>query len=134
MESRKIVYRETGIIALGQVIGLALMYLVFALLKRFDYTVLLGGIAGTLLSVGNFFVLAVSATLASDKAVQQDVKGGKSLMKSSYFLRLAVIFLILFACVKSGHCQVIATVLPLAFVRPILMAAEFFRKGDEKKA
>ncbi|MBR6525139.1 MAG: ATP synthase subunit I [Clostridia bacterium] len=134
MESRKIVYRETGIVALGQVIGLALMYVVFALLNRFDQSVLLGGLLGTVLSIANFFFMAVSATLASDKAINQDVKGGKSLMKGSYFLRLALIFLILFAGIKSGLCHVLSSVLPLVFVRPIITIAEFFRKGDVKQA
>jgi len=133
MESRKIVYRETGIVAIGQAICLAVMYAVFALLGYFDKTVLLGGIIGTVLAVGNFFFMAVGASLAADKAVQQDVKGGTALVKSSYMLRLLVIFLILFACVKSGLCNAFASVLPLVFVRPIITVAEFFRKSGEEK-
>lgn len=132
MDPRKIVYRETGIIAIGQVICLAVMYLVFALLGYFDRAVLLGGLVGTVMSVLNFFFMAVSASLAADKAVkQQDVKGGTALVKGSYALRLAIIFLILFACVKSGLCNAIASVLPLVFVRPIITVAEFFRKSGE---
>ncbi|MBQ2955930.1 MAG: ATP synthase subunit I [Clostridia bacterium] len=133
MDSRKIVYRETGIIAVGQIICLAVMYIVFALLGYFDRAVLLGGIIGTVLSLANFFFMAVSASLAADKAVNQDVKSGTALMKGSYLVRLAVIFVILLACVKSGLCNPIASVLPLVFVRPIITVAEFFRKtGDEK--
>ena len=133
MDSRKIVYRETGIIAVGQIVCLAVMYIVFALLGYFDRAVLLGGIIGTVLSLANFFFMAVSASLAADKAVNQDVKTGTALMKGSYLVRLAVIFVILLACVKSGLCNPIASVLPLVFVRPIITVAEFFRKtGDEK--
>lgn len=134
MDSRKIVYRETGIVGIGQLICLAVMYAVFALLGYFDSSVLLGGLIGTVLSVGNFFFMAVSASLASDKAVQQDVKGGTALMKGSYMVRLLVIFLILFACVKSGLCNAFASVIPLVFVRPIITVAEFFRKSGEEKA
>ena len=134
MESRKIVYRETGIVAIGQVICLVAMYAVFALLGYFDSSVLLGGLIGTVLAVGNFFFMAVSASLAADKAVKQDVKGGSALMKSSYMLRLLVVFLILFACVKSGLCNAFASVIPLVFVRPIITVAEFFRKSGEEKA
>ncbi len=134
MESRKIVFRETGIIAVGQVVCLAVMYAVFALLGRFDNAVLLGGIVGTVLSVGNFFFMAVGTSLAADKAVRQDVKGGTALVKSSYMVRLLVIFVILFACVKSGLCNAFAGVLPLFFVRPIITVAEFFRKTGEEKA
>lgn len=134
MDSRKIVYRETGIVGIGQLICLAVMYAVFALLGYFDRSVLLGGIIGTVLSVGNFFFMAVGASLAADKALAQDIKGGNALVKSSYMLRLLVIFLILFACVKSGLCNAFASVLPLVFVRPIITVAEFFRKSGEEKA
>ena len=134
MDSRKIVYRETGIVGIGQLICLAVMYAVFALLGYFDRSVLLGGIIGTVLSVGNFFFMAVGASLAADKALAQDVKGGNALVKSSYMLRLLVMFLILFACVKSGLCNVFASVIPLVFVRPIITVAEFFRKSGEEKA
>ena len=134
MDSRKFVYRESGIIALGEVICLAVMLAIFAMLGYFDSSVLLGGIIGTLLAVLNFFFMAVSATLASDKAQEQDVKGGAALMKGSYALRMLVIFVILFALVKSGLCNPIASVLPLVFVQPIITVAEFFRKSGEKEA
>ncbi len=133
MDSRKLVYRESGIIAIGEVICLAVMLAIFAMLGYFDSSVLLGGIIGTLLAVLNFFFMAVSATLASDKAQQQDVKGGTALMKGSYALRMLVIFVVLLACIKSGLCNPIAGVLPLIFVRPIITVAEFFRKSGEKQ-
>ena len=79
MDSRKIVYRETGIVAIGEVICLGLMWAVFALMGRFERTVLLGGIIGTVLTVANFFFMAVGASLAADKAMKQDVKGGTEL-------------------------------------------------------
>ena len=133
MESRKFVYRETGVVALGQLVCLLLMLGVFALLGYFDKTVLLGGLLGAVLATGNFFFMAVSATLASDKAVNQDVKGGTALMKASYFLRLAVIFVLLFAGVKSGMCNALASVIPLALTRIIITVGEFFRKSKEEK-
>ena len=49
-------------------------------------------------------------------------------MRNSYILRLLVLFVILFACAKSGVFNLIALVLPLVFVRPTLTVAEFFRK------
>ena len=133
MESRKIVYRETGIIAVGQAICLGIMLAVFALLGYFDRSVLLGGLIGTLIAVLNFFFMAVMASLAADRAVRQDVKGGNALVKTSYLVRTAIIFIVLFACVKSGLCNVLACVLPLVFVRPIITVAEFFRKSGEEK-
>ena len=125
--------KETGIVALGQALCVGLMIGIFALLGKFDTSVWLGGIAGGILAVANFFFMAISATVASEKAVNQDVKGGQLTMRLSYIVRLAVIFVILFALVKSGVCNVITAVLPLAFTRPVLFVAEFFRKSGEIK-
>ena len=131
MDARKFVIKETGIVALGQALCIGLMIGVFALLGNFDTSVWLGGITGGALAVANFFFMAISASIASEKAVNQDVKGGQLAMRLSYLVRLAVIFIILFALVKSGLCHVITAVLPLAFTRPVLFVAEFFRKSGE---
>lgn len=131
MDSRKLVLRETGIIAIGECIGTAFMYAIFALLGYFDRTVLLGGLVGAVLAILNFFVMAMNMTLAADKAVNQDVKGGKSLMQTSYAMRLVFMFVVLFACVKSGLCNVFACVIPLLFTRLTITFAEFFRKSGE---
>lgn len=127
-ESRKTVLKETLIVLLGETIGTGLMFLVYALLRKFSMAVLFGGMIGMLLSVGNFFFLAVAVTLAADKAENQDVEGGKKLMRSSYPIRLLVLAGILILCAKSGYFDVIALVLPLVFVRPTLGIAEFFKK------
>ena len=134
MDFRKTVLRETGVIALGEVIGVALMFGVFALLGRFDRTVLLGGIVGAALAILNFLFMAINASVAADRAVRQDVKGGKALMQTSDLLRLAAIFVILMACVKSGLCNAIAAVVPLLFTRPTITIAEFFRKPGETQS
>ena len=83
MDSRKYVLTQTGIIALGQIVGIVIMVGVFALLNRLDYTVVLGGLAGGLVATLNFFFMAVSLSLAADRAVEQDVKGGKGMVKAS---------------------------------------------------
>lgn len=128
MDPKKVVFQETKIVAIGVAICTALMMAVFALLGYFDISVLLGGIVGFVLATGNFFFMAVSTSLAADKAAEQDVKGGKLLIRNSYMLRLIVLFVLLFACAKSGLFNLFALVLPLLFVRPALTFAEFFRK------
>ena len=131
MDSRKIVYRETGIVALGVAVCVAVMFGVYALLHMLDSTVLLGGVFGGILAIANFFFMAVGTSLAADKAEAQDVKGGKALLQMSMLVRYAVLFVLLFACAKSGLCAPIPLVLPLVFVRPVLSFGEFFRrKGD----
>ena len=131
-ESRKFVLKETLLVLAGTLLGSVLMCGVCALLGKFGLDVVLGGLVGTLLATGNFFFMAVSATLAADKAEKDNVKGGKAMMRSSYMVRLVVLFAVLFACAKSGWFDLIALVLPLVFVRPVLSLGEFFRKSGEK--
>ena len=77
MESRKLVLTQTGIVALGQAAGIAVMLGIFALLGYFDYTVLLGALAGGLVATVNFLFMAIGVSMAADKAQEQDSKGGK---------------------------------------------------------
>ncbi len=132
MDSRKFILRKTAIIALGQMICVAVMMGVFALLGHFDRSVLLGGIFGGVIALGNFFAMAVCADLASDRAEKGNVKGGQGLIRASYVGRLLVMVVLLFALIKSGLCHVVATVVPLVFTRPILTLSEFFGKGEAK--
>ena len=127
-DSRKLVLKETAIVALGEAICVALMCGVYALLGKFGLSVVLGGLVSFLVAAGNFFSLAVVATIAADKAEAGDPASGQKLMKSSYPIRLLAMAGVLILCAKSGVCDVIALVLPLLFVRPILTIAEFFRK------
>ncbi len=134
MDSRKIVFQETGIVLLGEIVCTALMCAVFALLDKFNLSVLYGGLIGLALATGNFFFMALSTSMAADKAQSQDVKGGQVMVRSSYMLRLVVMFIILFACGKSGFFNVFSLVLPLLFVRPTITVAEFFRKPGVNKS
>ena len=129
MNTRKFIIRETALLAIGEAICVAVMIGLFALLGYFDYKVVLGGVLGGVLSVGNFFFMAIASNAAADKAMEQDVKGGKSVMKASYRMRLLVIGVLLFLLAKSGHCNVLALVIPLFFTFPVIMVIEFFRKA-----
>lgn len=133
MESRKIVFKETAVVLVGQLVCVAVMLGVYGLLGKFSGKVLLGGIVGGVLATANFFFMAVGASLAADKAEQDNVKGGKAMIQSSYMLRLAVLAVLLFACAKSGIFDLVALLLPLVFTRPILTVGEFFRKSGEPK-
>ena len=134
MDSRKLVLQETAIITVGQVLCVAAMFGIFALLGKFDQTVLWGGILGGVLAILNFFFMAIGANLAADKAEADNVKGGKAVIQGAFMLRYLLLIVVLFAGAKSGFCNVIALVLPLVFTRPILTVGEFFRKSGENKS
>lgn len=134
MDSRKIVFQETGIVALGVSLCSAVMVGVFALMQLYDLSVLLGAVVGTVLTVLNFLVMAICASLAADKAAAGDVNGGKGLISASQTGRYLVLGLLLFACGRSGYFNLFSLVLPLVFVQPTITIAEFFRKSGDKKA
>ena len=134
MDSRKIVFQETSVIVIGEAICVPLMVLAFFMCGAFDRTVVFGGIAGALIATANFFFMALSTSLAADKALQEDVKGGKATMQFSYFFRLILMFAALAVCAKSGVMNLLALVIPVLLVRPIIMIAEFFRGKGGKQA
>ena len=130
MDSRKIVFKETAIIAVGELILSGIMVGVFAALGHFQWNVLWGALAGSAVMIANYFFMAVTVSLAADRAQQGDVEQAKKMVQMSSVGRLIAMGLVLFLGIKLG-ANVIALVLPLAFARPILMLAEFFRKkGD----
>ena len=133
MDMRKYVLRQTLVVALGEAVGVAAMIGIFALLGQYSNKVLLGGIVGGLVTTANFLAMAIAVNVAADKAQAQNVQGGQATIKISYLVRTVAMAVILFAFAKSGLCNVIALVVPLIFMRPTLMVAEFFRRkpGDK---
>ena len=127
-ESRKQVMKETAVMLIGQTICVGIMIAIFALLGKFCPAVLWGGIVGGLIATVYYFMMAVVATIAADRAQEQDVEGGKKLIKMSYPLRMLGLAVILIACAASGIFNVLALALPLLFIRPILTVSAFFVK------
>ena len=130
MDSRKIVYKETAIVAVGELICCAAMIGIFAALGCFEMKVLWSALAGAGIMLVNYFFMAITVSLAADRAQGGEAKQAKNMVQISSVVRLLAMAVILVAAIKLG-ANVIALALPLAFVRPVLMAAEFFRKkGD----
>ena len=130
MDSRKIVYHETAIVAIGEIICCAIMVGVFAALGHFEMNVLWGAVAGGGIMIVNYFFMAVTVSLAADRAEKGEVKQGQNMVRISSTVRLIAMGLAIFVGIKLG-VNAIAIALPLLFVRPMLMLSEFFRKkGD----
>lgn len=133
-ESRKDVLKQTAVVAVGQLMGSALMVGVFAIVKsaaHMEYTllsVILGAVVGSILAVGNFFFMAMIATIAADRAERQELDSAQKLVKGSYPIRLLVLAGVLVLCALSDVFHILALVLPLVFVRITLSVYEFFRK------
>lgn len=131
MDWRKDIGKQFIYVAIGQGVGLGVMYGIFALLSAFDMTVLWGGLIGAFLALGNFTAMVISAVRASNKAMEQEVKAGQLMVQGSYFLRIVVLFVILFALVKTAKFHVVALVVPLIFIRPALSVGQLLQKRGE---
>ena len=127
MDSRKIVLKNTAIMALGELICAAVMVGIFAAFALFSITVLLSALAGCVVMTLNYFFMAVSVNVAADRAAAGQVGQAKKMVQLSSTVRLVCMGVILLAAIKLG-ANVVALLLPLLFMRPILMVAEFFGK------
>lgn len=133
MNTRRFVLRETAMLAVGELLCAGMMIGIFAILGYYNSTVLIGAVVGCILAVGNFFLMAVVSEAAADKAMNEDVKGGKATIKTSFQLRLLVLFVLMILLARSGVCHPIAMVVPLLLVRLVITVVEFFRKAGEEK-
>lgn len=124
--------REILLVSIGELFVTVLMFAIFALGGFWTIKVLWGGLLGCGLAIINYCLMALGVAIASQKAAEQDVKGGKQTIQTSMFLRLALMAVVLFFAMKRGLANPIALVIPLFLFRPIISVGELFRKSGEK--
>ena len=131
MSNKNTVIKQTVRYTLGVLIGVAIMLLVYFALGKIDATVFIGAAVGSVISVGNFFFMCVSLT----NATKTETEAARIVARArgGYLLRMIAVALLLVVAIKSGYCNIIATIVPLLLVRPILMRQEFFTKSGEEK-
>lgn len=128
--SKHSILKETAMIALGMVICVAAMVGVYALIGKYDLSVLLGAVVGSVLALGYYLSMVICADIAAKKALEQDVKGGQALMQVSHIVRMIFLFGAWVFCALTKCFDLIALVLPMVFVRPIMGVADHIsRKG-----
>lgn len=128
--SKRSILKETAMIALGIVICVAAMVGVYALIGKFDLSVLLGAVVGGALALGYYLSMVICADIAAKKALEQDVKGGQALMQVSHIVRMILLFGVWVLCALTKYFDLIALVLPVVFVRPIMGVTDHIsRKG-----
>lgn len=142
MKIQPTVREETLRIAKGTCILSAVMVLVFALLKHFDYTVVLGAILGTCTAIFNFFLLGLSVQKAADMMkgvefpsepdedgedddkpaapVPPEVSQAKQRMQLSYTGRMLMMGAVGLLGLTLPCFHAVATVLPMLFPRLII--------------
>lgn len=131
MDSRKIVMRETAAIAVGEVLLSAAMVGVFAAFGYFKMNVLWGALAGCAVMITNYFLMAITVSMAADRATQGNAQQAQKMIQLSSTARLVVMGVALVVCLKLG-ANPIALLLPMLFARPILMLWALFGKKEEQ--
>ena len=107
------VKKETRYIAYSCVILSVLMQLVFILLKKWTYTVILGNLLSLAVAILNFLFMGITV----QKAVTMEVKEAQKLMKSSHSLRNAAVFVAVVIGVVAPCFNTAAVIIPVFFPR-----------------
>ena len=126
------ILQQVGRMALATAGCSAIMLAIYAVVGRFTTAVLLGGLLGTVIAVGNFLALSITVSNALDRAAAGDnsVKACMSIQSSSVVRTaiLAVIYVLLF---HAKVCDPLAALLPLLFAQAAIKLIEFFRKDSK---
>ncbi len=123
MNIQPAVKTETGKIALGTGVGVLIMFVVFFVLHMvipedapfnlgvpFDHTVILGGIGGYIVAVGNFFWMAMTVQKV---ASMEDEKAARSTMGVSYRYRTLLQLLWVILAIVVPVFNLVAGIVPL---------------------
>ena len=104
---------------------------VFAALGYFKMNVLWGALFGCLVMIVNHLFLAITVSMATDRAAKGNVQQAQKMIQLSSSTRLVLLGVVLVVCLKLG-ANPLALLLPLLFARPILMLWELFGKKEDK--
>lgn len=121
MKLQEATKRETLHIAFGTLIFSVLMNGVFALLGKWDATVLWGTLLGGGFAVANFFLLALSVQKV---AAEADEKRARAKMQMSYSMRMLATVVVGIVGVSVPCFSWVAVLIPLLFPRVTILAMQ----------
>lgn len=107
------VKRETLYITYFCTVLSLIMQVVFIILKKWDYTVLLGNLLSLAIVVLNFFVMGITV----QKSLEKESNDAKNLIKSSQGLRNIGLFIFLAIGVLVPCFNTVAVIVPVFFPR-----------------
>lgn len=127
------VKKETGHIALGTTLGVAIMLLVFLLLHQFTLGVLVSGIIGGAVAVLNFFILGLTVQKV---AAGENEERGRKWMQFSYNMRMLVMVLWLILALAVPFFNWVAALVPLLMPRltiAMMQVTGIYKKTESEK-
>ena len=123
------VKKETKYIAYSGLILSMFMNAVFVVLRKWDYTVILGNLLSLVIGTLNFYFMGLTV----QKAITKDPDDAKKLMKSSQSLRNVGIFVGVVIGVVLSCFNTVAVLISLFFPRIAVMFRPFIKeKGSDK--
>ena len=147
-------YKETAILALGEVIVCALVVLGFFVSNLifetgFTYRIFTGALLGSVVSVANFFGLSYSVNRAVDRFIalrgQREMTEEEALkftaehsmriqnsIRTSFIIRITTMLAALVLAFVLDWFAPLATAIPLLAYRPILLVGEAIRRRADK--
>lgn len=112
------VKKETGYIAFWVIVLSLVMEAVFLILRKWDLSVLFGNIGGAAAAIGNFFLMALIATRAVNRALEKGKpEDAAARVKSTATFRLLGCLALCVILIAVFRTNVYATLIPLLFPR-----------------
>ena len=112
------VKKETGYIAAWVTLLSLIMEAVFLLLRKWDLSVLFGNLGGAVISIGNFFLMALIATRAMNRGVETGKpEEAAARVKATTMTRLLGCVLLCVLLIAVFKTNVYATLIPMLFPR-----------------
>ena len=124
-----VVLQETKYIVIWTVIFSVLLQGIFLLIKKWDYTVLLGNLLSGTACIANFLIMGINLT----SALQKEEKEAKEAMKASSGLRSFGLFLVVAIGVILPQFNLFAVIIPLFFPRIAIAIRPLCRKEGKSK-
>ena len=124
------VKKETGYIAAWVILLSLIMEAVFLLLRKWDLSVLFGNLGGAVISIGNFFLMALIATRAMNRGVETGKpEEAAARVKATTMTRLLGCVLLCVLLIAVFKTNVYATLIPMLFPRIGIVFGPKFNKN-----
>lgn len=124
MKIDKTVLKETKYITFWVLIFSILMQAVFLVIRKWDYTVLLGNLLSAVFAVINFFLMGITV----QKAVMREEKEAKTTMKVSQMYRTLMLLVVIVIGVALPYFNTVAVIIPVFFIRIAVAIRPLFDK------
>jgi hypothetical protein len=151
MKNKNLPLFEAALILLGETIVSLIVCGVYLILDKFSYKVITGAALGSVVTVANFLVLAITTGRAFDRAVEargtremteeeadafalEQQKEINNAVKLSFIIRNIVMLATLVVAFILDVFSVIATLVPLLMLKPIIIIETLIRQklGKDK--